>query len=38
MEALTEFKEWNPSASPKFCVTDYCSEEVEALEEKFVGM
>ena len=37
-EALTRFKEWNPSTSPKFCMTDYCNEEIEALEETFVGM
>ena len=37
-EALTKFKEWNPSTSPKFCMTDYCNEEIEALEETFVGM
>ena len=37
-EALNKFKEWNPSTSPKFCMTDYCNEEIEALEETFVGM
>ena len=37
-EALTEFKEWNSSTSPKFCMTDYCNEEIEVLEETFVGM
>ena len=37
-EALAKFKEWNPSTSPKFCLTDYCNEEIEALEETFVGM
>ena len=37
-EALTKFKEWNPLTSPKFCMTDYCNEEIEALEETFVGM
>ena len=37
-EALTKFKEWNPSTSPKFCMTDYCNEEIEVLEETFVGM
>ena len=37
-EELTKFKEWNLSTSPKFCMTDYCNEEIEALEETFVGM
>ena len=37
-EALTKLKECNPSASPKFCITDYCNKEIEALEETFVGM
>ena len=37
-EALTKFKKWNPSASPRFCTADYCNEEIEVLEETFVGM
>ena len=28
-EALTKFKQWNPSTSPKFCMTDNCNEEIE---------
>ena len=38
-EALTKFKEWNPSTCPKFCcMTNYYNEEIEALEETFVRM
>ena len=37
-EAVTKFKEWNPSTFPKFCISDYCNEEIEVLEEMFAGM
>ena len=37
-KAMIKFKEWNPSTSPKFCMTDYCNEEIMALDETFVGM
>ena len=37
-EVLTKLKEWNLSTSPNFCMTDYCNEEIEALEETFVSM
>ena len=37
-EALAKFKEWNPSTFPKFCMSDYCNEEIEVLEEMFAGM
>ena len=37
-KAMIKFKEWNPSTSPKFCMTDYCNEKIMALDETFVGM
>lgn len=38
LEALNKFKEWNPTCTPAFCMTDYCNEEIEALEETFTGI
>ena len=37
LEALNKFKEWNHTTSPNFCMTDYCNEEIDALEETFAG-
>ena len=37
MEALAIFKEWNPEFSPRFFMTDYCNEEINAIESVFKG-
>ena len=37
-EALLKIKEWNPDFQPRFCMTDYCNEEIDAWEEVFPGM
>ena len=37
-EALNIIKRWNPSLSPLYCMTDYCNEEINSLEEVFPGM
>ena len=36
-EALSILKSWNPDANPLFFMTDYCNEEIQALEEIFEG-
>ena len=36
-EALRKIKEWNPEYKPTFFMTDYCNEEINALEEVFPG-
>ena len=36
-EALSIIKEWNPDFKPTFFMTDYCSEEINALEDVFPG-
>ncbi|XP_065682326.1 uncharacterized protein LOC124811828 [Hydra vulgaris] len=36
-EALRVFKKMNVNLSPSFCMTDYCNEEIDALEEIFPG-
>ena len=37
MEALMKIKEWNPDYTPTFFMTDYCNEEISALETVFPG-
>ncbi|XP_047123038.2 uncharacterized protein LOC124806314 [Hydra vulgaris] len=36
-EALHIIKDWNPSFQPSFCMTDYCTEEMDSLEAVFPG-
>ena len=36
-EALVFIKKWNPSFQPKFFMTDYSNEEINALESVFPG-
>ncbi|XP_047126914.2 uncharacterized protein LOC100199509 isoform X1 [Hydra vulgaris] len=36
-EALHIIKDWNPSFQPSFCMTDYCTEEMDLLEAVFSG-
>ena len=35
--ALSVFKSWNPSLCPINCMTDYCNEEINSLEDVFPG-
>lgn len=37
-EALNIFKKWNPKWSPRFFMTDFCHEEINAIERIFPGM
>lgn len=37
-EALSIFKKWNPNVSPRYGMTDYCMEEINAMETTFPGM
>ena len=37
-EALNVIKYWNEGFTPKFAMTDYCIEEIHALESVFEGM
>lgn len=37
-EALNILKHWNPEWKPKYFMTDYCDEEITALEDVFPGM
>ena len=37
MEGLQIFKQWNPQVNPRNCMTDYCTEEIDALENTFDG-
>ena len=37
LEALEIIKGWNPTWNPKFFMTDYCEEEISALERTFKG-
>ena len=36
-EALEILKGWNPEWQPSFCMTDFCEEEITAMEEVFPG-
>ena len=36
-EALGVIASWNPSFKPRYCMTDYCNEEINALEATFPG-
>ena len=36
-EALQVIKEWNPDWRPSFFMTDFCGEEIHAVEETFPG-
>jgi hypothetical protein len=36
-EALNIIKDWNQSFQPSFCMTDYCTEEMDSLEAVFPG-
>ena len=36
-EALSFFRGWNPLWKPRFCMTDYCVQEIRALEGLFPG-
>ena len=37
-EALSVIREWNPDFHPKFAMTDYCREEIAAIEAVFPGI
>ena len=37
IEALEIVKLWNPNLTPAFCMTDYCTEEIDSLETVFRG-
>ena len=37
-EALRIFRDWNPTWQPKFFMTDFCSEEINAIESTFEGL
>ena len=37
MEGLQIIKSWNPGFNPRNCMTDYCNEEIDALEQVFQG-
>ena len=37
-EALAIIKSWNPEVCPKYGMTDYCSEEIDAVESVFSGL
>ena len=36
-EALCIFRDWNPTWQPKFFMTDFCFEEINAIESAFEG-
>ena len=36
-EALRMFRDWNPTWQPKFFMTDFCFEEINATESTFEG-
>lgn len=36
-EALRIFRDWNPTWQPKFFMTDFCFEEINAIESTFQG-
>ena len=36
-EALRIFRDWNPTWQPKFFMTDFCFEEINAIESTFEG-
>lgn len=36
-EALGIFREWNPTWKPQFFMTDFCHEEINAIENTFTG-
>lgn len=36
-EALHVFREWNPQWRPKYFMTDFCQEEINAIESTFEG-
>ena len=38
VEALKFIKSWNPELHPRFGMTDYCIEEISAMEKVFLGM
>ena len=38
LEALSIVQEWNPTFKPMFAMTDYCKEEIAAIETVFPGM
>lgn len=37
-EALNIFRTWNPTWSPQFFMTDFCHEEINAIESTFEGL
>lgn len=37
IEALGVFKKWNPEVKPRYGMTDYCTEEIDSLEETYPG-
>ena len=37
-EALQVIKDWNPDWQPSFFMTDFCEEEIQAVEETFSGI
>ena len=37
-EALQVIKDWNPDWQPSFFMTDFCKEEIHAVEETFPGI
>lgn len=36
-EALNVIKSWNPTLKPLYCMTDYCNQEINSLEDVFPG-
>ena len=36
-KAVALIKSWNIEFDPKYCITDYCCEEIKALESNFVS-
>lgn len=36
-DALRMFRDWNPTWQPKFFMTDFCFEEINATESTFEG-
>ena len=37
-KALNVIKSWNVNFQPLYCMTDYCNEEIRALESVFIGV